>query len=93
VPHARRRTPLAVPGAEGINTEIFTKPITTPAPLKMRISAVRDGNSGMGHLAITTKHPQQLRSYYTTVFDARISDFIDEKCQWADAEDSLPAGQ
>lgn len=66
------------PGPKGIATEIFTKPVTTPAPLKMRISAFVTGNSGMGHLAITTKHPQELRSYFNTVFDARISDFIDE---------------
>ena len=65
-------------GPKGISTEIFTKAVTTTAPLKMQISAFVTGDSGMGHLAITTKKPQELRSYYNTVFDARISDFIDE---------------
>ena len=32
----------------------------------------------MGHVAITTKKPQQMRGYYDTVFDARLSDYIDE---------------
>ena len=32
----------------------------------------------MGHVAITTKKPHQMRGYYNTVFDARLSDYIDE---------------
>jgi len=32
----------------------------------------------MGHVAITAKKPQQMRGYYNTVFDARLSDYIDE---------------
>ena len=34
----------------------------------------------MGHVAITsaTTRPQQVRGYYDTVFDARLSDYIDE---------------
>jgi 2,3-dihydroxybiphenyl 1,2-dioxygenase len=66
------------PGPKGISTEIFTSAVTTTAPLRMQISSFVTGDSGMGHLAITTKHPEQLRSYYNTVFDARITDFIDE---------------
>ncbi|MBL0887413.1 VOC family protein [Myceligenerans indicum] len=66
------------PGPKGISTEIFTRAVTTPAPLRMLNSAFVTGAAGMGHLAITTKHPEQLRGYYDTVFDARITDFIDE---------------
>lgn len=66
------------PGPKGIATEIFTVPVTTATPLRMQNSAFVTGASGMGHLAITTKNPAQLRGYYNTVFDARISDFIDE---------------
>jgi len=32
----------------------------------------------MGHVAIATKKPHQMRGYYSTVFDARLSDYIDE---------------
>lgn len=66
------------PGPKGIATEIFTAPVTTQAPLRMRNTAFVTGAAGMGHLAITTKQPEQLRAYYNTVFDARITDFIDE---------------
>ncbi len=66
------------PGPKGIVTEIFTKAVTTDAHLRMQNTAFVTGASGMGHLAITTKRPDQLRAYYNTVFDARITDFIDE---------------
>jgi hypothetical protein len=36
------------------------------------------GEAGIGHVAVTTKKPHQLRGYYNTVFDARLSDYIDE---------------
>ena len=29
-------------------------------------------------MAVTTKKPHQVRGYYNTVFDARLSDYIDE---------------
>jgi 2,3-dihydroxybiphenyl 1,2-dioxygenase len=66
------------PGPKGISTEVFTVPVTTTEPLKMQSSAFVTGASGMGHLAITSRRPDALRAYYDTVFDARITDFIDE---------------
>jgi hypothetical protein len=36
------------------------------------------GVDGMGHVAIATKKPHQMRGYYSTVFDARLTDYIDE---------------
>ena len=32
----------------------------------------------MGHVAITSRSPHQVHGYFDTVFDARLSDFIDE---------------
>ena len=32
----------------------------------------------MGHVAITSTKPQQMRGYYNTVFDVRLTDYIDE---------------
>lgn len=32
----------------------------------------------MGHVALTSTRPHQVRGYFATVFDARLSDFIDE---------------
>jgi hypothetical protein len=34
--------------------------------------------SGMGHVAIASKKPHQMRGDYNTVFDARLTDYIDE---------------
>lgn len=67
------------PGPNGLTQEVFTRARTTPDPL----IAVADGgfvtgDSGMGHVAILTKNPHQMRGYYNNVFDARLSDYIDE---------------
>ena len=69
---------LRFPGPKGMAQEIFTRPKLGPMPLNMTIGEFVTGNSGMGHLAITTTRPDQLRNYYNTVFDARLTDWIDE---------------
>ncbi|OBI39709.1 VOC family protein [Mycobacterium colombiense] len=67
------------PGPNGMIQEIFadaaagTTPLTLASP-----GGFVTGAGGLGHVAITTKHPQQMRGYYNTVFDARLSDYIDE---------------
>ncbi|MEZ0365926.1 VOC family protein [Mycobacterium sp. pUA109] len=67
------------PGPNGLAQEIFTRARTSAQPLDM---AVRGGfvigDAGIGHVAVTTKKPHQMRGYYNTVFDARLSDYIDE---------------
>jgi hypothetical protein len=35
------------------------------------------GESGMGHVAIFTQEPRSIRGYFNTVFDARLSDYIE----------------
>ncbi|MGW6724694.1 VOC family protein [Nocardia sp. NPDC055029] len=66
------------PGPKGITQEIFTVPVTTPDPLRMLSSGWVTGEAGMGHVAIVSKEPETLRGYYETVFDSRLSDYIDE---------------
>ncbi len=67
------------PGPHGLAQEIFTRPHTSTTPLDMHTSGgFVTGEGGMGHVAITSKKPHQLRGYYDTVFDARLTDFIDE---------------
>ena len=36
------------------------------------------GHGGIGHVAVTSEKPHQIHGYYNTVFDARLSDYIDE---------------
>ena len=67
------------PGPNGLAQEIFTRARTTDAPLDMRVGGgFVTGRGGIGHVAITTKKPHQMRGYYNTVFNARLSDYIDE---------------
>jgi 2,3-dihydroxybiphenyl 1,2-dioxygenase len=67
------------PGPNGLAQEIFTRARTSDTSLNMRVAGgFVTGEFGMGHVAIATKKPHQMRGYYDTVFDARLSDYIDE---------------
>src|SRR5689334_21372597 len=64
------------PGPNGLAQEIFTRARRASAPLQMaNRGGFVTGESGLGHVALTTKKPHQVRGYYNTVFDARLSDF------------------
>ncbi|MFC9282265.1 VOC family protein [Streptomyces collinus] len=69
---------LRFPGPKGIVQEIYTTPVISPEPLRMLASGWVTGDSGMGHVAITSAKPTLMRGYYNTVFDARLTDYIDE---------------
>jgi 2,3-dihydroxybiphenyl 1,2-dioxygenase len=67
------------PGPNGLTQEIYVKARTATAPLRLASGGgFVTGVDGMGHVAIATKKPHQMRGYYSTVFDARLSDYIDE---------------
>jgi len=67
------------PGPNGLTQEIYVNPRTSPEPLQLAASGgFVTGVDGMGHVAIATKKPHQVRGYYSTVYDARLSDYIDE---------------
>lgn len=69
---------LRFPGPKGITQEIYTTPRLSSEPLRMLASGFVTGDSGLGHIALTSTKPTQLRSYFNTVFDARLTDYIDE---------------
>ncbi|MCI3270771.1 MULTISPECIES: VOC family protein [Streptomyces] len=69
---------LRFPGPKGITQEIYTTPVVSSEPLHMLASGWVTGDAGMGHVAITSAKPAQLRGYFDTVFDARLTDYIDE---------------
>jgi 2,3-dihydroxybiphenyl 1,2-dioxygenase len=69
---------LRFPGPKGITQEIYTTPMKSAEPLRMLASGFVTGDAGMGHVAITSAKPAQLRGYFNTVFDARLTDYIDE---------------
>jgi 2,3-dihydroxybiphenyl 1,2-dioxygenase len=67
------------PGPNGLTQELFTRPRTADVPLDMTVrGGFVTGEAGIGHVAVTSTKPHQMRGYYDTVFDARLTDFIDE---------------
>lgn len=69
-----------LPGPKGLATELFTTALTAPAPLQMQQAGfvTTGGGAGMGHVAITAKHPEAIRGYYAGLFDARLTDWVHE---------------
>ena len=67
------------PGPNGLAQEVFTRARPGVGALKMaNRGGFVTGESGLGHVAITSKKPHQMHGYYNTVFDARLTDYIDE---------------
>jgi 2,3-dihydroxybiphenyl 1,2-dioxygenase len=70
---------IRFPGPNGLTQEVFTRARTSVAPLHMAAGCgFVTGAAGMGHVAVTTTKPHQVRGYYDALLDARLSDFIDE---------------
>ncbi|MFB8062025.1 extradiol ring-cleavage dioxygenase, partial [Kitasatospora purpeofusca] len=69
---------LRFPGPKGITQEICTSPKSSAEPLRMLSSGFVTGDAGMGHVAITSTKPHLVRGYFNTVYDARLTDCIDE---------------
>jgi 2,3-dihydroxybiphenyl 1,2-dioxygenase len=69
---------LRFPGPNGLSQEIYTVARTAALPLEIPGSGFVTGAGGLGHVAITTKKPHEMRGYFNHVFDARLSDYIDE---------------
>ncbi|OBK24757.1 extradiol ring-cleavage dioxygenase [Mycobacterium asiaticum] len=67
-----------IPGPNGLAQELFVRAHTASDPLQIIGRGFVTGDSGIGHVAITSKKPHQMRGYYDTVFDARLTDYIDE---------------
>ena len=65
-------------GPKGIAIELFIDAETTDEPLAMLTSGFNSGDCGMGHIALTSKHPETTICFWQKVFDARLSDTIEE---------------
>jgi 2,3-dihydroxybiphenyl 1,2-dioxygenase len=70
---------MRFPGPNGLAQEIFTRARRSDTPPNMAIrGGFVTGEGGIGHVAVTSKKPHQIRGYYNTVFDARLTDYIEE---------------
>lgn len=66
-------------GPKRMTIELFTRPVLSDAPLRMRNSGFLTGAAGMGHVAISTREPEAFQAFWQEVFDARVSDHIEDK--------------
>lgn len=70
---------VRIRGPKDLPLELFTDAVTSDEPLDMPGSGFVTGDSGMGHVAITTRLPEQMLRFWQEIFDARLSDRISQK--------------
>lgn len=66
--------------------ELFTRPLTTDRPLRMKASGFVTAAAGLGHIAITTREPEAMQRFWQEVFDARVSDRIEDHLNGVDMD-------
>lgn len=59
--------------------ELFQTAETSDEPLKLGVSSFLTGDAGLCHIAITSKDPDRMEAFWQEIFDARLSDRIEEK--------------
>lgn len=69
---------VRIRGPKDLALELFTQPLTSHEPLDMHTSGFVTGEAGMGHVAITSKFPAEMRRFWEELFDARLSDSISQ---------------
>lgn len=68
---------VRIPGPNGLAQELYTR-AHIDGQLSVAGKGFVTGDFGLGHVAVTSTRPHQMRGYYNTLLDARLSDFIDE---------------
>lgn len=68
---------VRIPGPNGLAQELYTR-AHAGDHLSVAGKGFVTGEFGLGHVAVTSTRPHEVRGYYNTLLDARLSDFIDE---------------
>lgn len=68
---------VRIPGPNGLAQELYTR-ARIGNHLSVAGKGFVTGEFGLGHVAVTSTRPHEVRGYYNTLLDARLSDFIDE---------------
>lgn len=68
---------VRIPGPNGLAQELYTR-AHIDGQSSVAGKGFVTGEFGLGHVAVTSTKPHQVRGYYNTLLDARLSDFIDE---------------
>jgi 2,3-dihydroxybiphenyl 1,2-dioxygenase len=66
-------------GPKRLSFELFTSPVLDSSPLRMATSGFATGAGGMGHVAITSREPGSFLEFWQSIFDARLSDRIEDR--------------
>lgn len=69
----------AFDGPKRVPYELFTRPLLTGQALDMKASGFVTGDMGLGHFAMTTREPEATLRLFQTLFDARVSDTIEDR--------------
>jgi 2,3-dihydroxybiphenyl 1,2-dioxygenase len=59
--------------------ELFTEPVTETNEPKVRTTGFVTGERGLGHVAITSRKPQAMVAFWREIFDAKVSDYIEDR--------------
>lgn len=66
-------------GPKRMNVELFVDAKRVDEPLHMQSSGFVTGAGGFGHVAITSRLPEKMQRFWQELFDARVSDTIEER--------------
>lgn len=66
-------------GPKNQRIELFIEAEKSCSPPELKVSGFITGEAGMGHVAITSRAPDAMQSFWQTLFNARVSDSIIEK--------------
>jgi 2,3-dihydroxybiphenyl 1,2-dioxygenase len=66
-------------GPKRLSFELFTSPTLGSSRLRMATSGFLTGAGGMGHVAISSREPDAFLEFWQSIFDARISDRIEDR--------------
>lgn len=66
-------------GPKRLSFELYTAPLVDSSPLRMAASGFATGAGGMGHVAITSRAPESFLEFWQSIFDARVSDRIEDR--------------
>lgn len=66
-------------GPKRVAYELFTRPVLGTSALSMKASGFVTGDMGLGHFAMTTREPEAALRFFQSLFDARVSDTIEDK--------------
>jgi 2,3-dihydroxybiphenyl 1,2-dioxygenase len=69
----------AFDGPKRLRFELFTQPLIAEQPLDMLASGFVTGDMGLGHFAMTTREPEAALRFFQRLFDARLSDTIEDR--------------